>query len=840
MQSQNMRDWQGKMLGRYSLERLLGRGGMGDVWLASDTQLRRQVAIKLLPAVYVGDQQYRKAFMDEARTAAGLEHPHILPVHDFGEVQVNNDELVTYLVMPYITGGTLRDRLKSQQGPLEQQVAMRYLQQAAQAIDYAHSRNVLHRDVKPANMLLQQDWLLLSDFGIARVLNATQRSHTRSGAGTPEYMAPEQAQSKAEPASDLYSLAIIAYQLFTGVLPFRGSSPYEILMKQINEQPQPPSALVPSIPPGVQDAILRGLAKKPADRQPSCVALVDELEQGWIKGHATQVDPDATILAPWSKRPQELPRTMVADVPATPTPAPSVLPPTMAPQSGPQPYIPSTPQPSVPSTPFPTGQGQPPYPGYGYQAEASQGYQPYTVPAAQSFPGQGQPGDPYSMPGTGTMAGTGTAGAHKGGISRRQLLIGGIAGAAVVAGGGVVLANSLHLLPSVNTGSGTTLNGSTSPTPTATPTIVPGPQQLVLGVPVLSLTAHNAAVWTAVWDPSGQYLVSGDEKGRVILWDVGSALKKGGGFQTISQPLHSWSMSGNLYNNTISWAPDGRHFAVVISTEYNKIHVLDRVNYQETIYKDGSASSDTLSGPQFSYVSWSKNGDLAANLSFSKKVYLWQQGKSDVVAKTLAYNPTDSRINVGELAWVEDGSLLAGLTNNSNIVLWNVKTGKIEHVLESPDRTNQSVLVLREVIGVSPINTYQYISTDLDVLCLWDTRQQKPLQCLLGTDDKSALTPPKTNNSGFKWFPNVTGGTWSPNGRYIAAGYGRSNQIHIWDLQNLKAAQSKDNKRIQNMMFGSENGHQSAIVDLAWSPDGKYIASTSFDKTVIIWKVDGA
>jgi serine/threonine protein kinase len=276
---------------------------MGEVWLAQDTTLRRQVAIKLLPSVVKTDSVYLRDFAYEARAAAALEHPHILPVHDFGEQYVSHDEVITYLVTPYISSGSLRDRIRRSDGPLPTPEAMLYLRYAAGAIDYAHSQNMLHRDIKPANMLLQDDWLLLADFGLAKILNnTTSRSRTHAGAGTPEYMAPEQAMGKAVPASDRYSLATVAYQLFTGQVPFHADTPYELMIKQVREVPTSPRHFNSSIPVGVEQVLLKGLAKQPEERPTTCNTFVDELENAWRGAMPREHDPDATMLAPWSKR----------------------------------------------------------------------------------------------------------------------------------------------------------------------------------------------------------------------------------------------------------------------------------------------------------------------------------------------------------------------------------------------------------------------------------------------------------------------------------------------------------------------------------------------------------
>src|SRR5579883_904630 len=282
MENQPLSDWQGKMVGRYQMIRLIGRGGMSEVWLAMDTQLRRQVALKILPPVLASEETYLRDFAYEARAAASLEHPHILGVHDFGEQQVGQGEVVPYLVMPYMPGGTLRERMAAAHGPLPVQESLRYLRQAAQAIDYAHSRGIIHRDIKPANMLLREDnWLLLTDFGIAKILTSSDSSaKTGASLGTPTYMAPEQAQGQAMPASDIYSLAIVTYQLFTGRVPFHADNPYALTFQHAFASAPAPHIYNPALPPEFEAALLRGMAKDPTQRPLTATAFVTNLQQG--------------------------------------------------------------------------------------------------------------------------------------------------------------------------------------------------------------------------------------------------------------------------------------------------------------------------------------------------------------------------------------------------------------------------------------------------------------------------------------------------------------------------------------------------------------------------------
>src|SRR5690242_5902346 len=180
-----------RTLGRYQIIRRIGRGGMGDVWLCDDPRLHRQVAIKTLPAQSQQDREFSQRFEREAQASAALGHPHILPIYDYGEQPTTHGQVVTYIVMPYVSGGSLTERITAYQTNhtlMPPQEAITYLSQAAEATDYAHEQGIIHRDIKPGNMLLRDDrWLLLTDFGIAHILSSAENlTQTGVGIGTPE------------------------------------------------------------------------------------------------------------------------------------------------------------------------------------------------------------------------------------------------------------------------------------------------------------------------------------------------------------------------------------------------------------------------------------------------------------------------------------------------------------------------------------------------------------------------------------------------------------------------------------------------------------------------------
>jgi serine/threonine-protein kinase len=262
----------GTKLGQYEVQDFLGQGAMGLVYRAYHAQLERTGAVKVMQAISP-DADSVARFRHEAQAIAQMRHPNIVNVYDFGEFQGT-----PYMIVEYVPGGNLATRLSH--GILDQATALKYLRGIAAGLDHAHSHGIVHRDVKPANVLLTaEDTPVLVDFGLAKLLQGSSlKSMTGVTTGTPAYMAPEQvAGSKVGPAADRYALASIAYEMFTGVIPFDGEGLMELLYAQVHREPLPPSARYPLLSTQVDAVIMRGLAKDPTARWESCSGFVDAL-----------------------------------------------------------------------------------------------------------------------------------------------------------------------------------------------------------------------------------------------------------------------------------------------------------------------------------------------------------------------------------------------------------------------------------------------------------------------------------------------------------------------------------------------------------------------------------
>src|SRR5438128_770348 len=258
--------------GRYRVLSRVGSGGMADVYLAEDELLGRGVAVKLLHHHFAEDQEFVERFRREASSAAALSHPNIVAIFDRGEWRDTY-----YIAMEYVAGRSLKTIVR-EQGALDAALAIDIVSQILGAARFAHRRGVIHRDLKPHNVLLDDDGRArVTDFGIARA-GASDMTLTGSIMGTAQYLSPEQAQGHAVGAtSDLYSVGVILYELLTGVVPFEGETAVAIAFKQVAADPRPPSALNPAVPAGLDAIVLRALAKDPARRYASADEFLDAL-----------------------------------------------------------------------------------------------------------------------------------------------------------------------------------------------------------------------------------------------------------------------------------------------------------------------------------------------------------------------------------------------------------------------------------------------------------------------------------------------------------------------------------------------------------------------------------
>ncbi len=316
--------------GRYLVTRRLGRGGMAEVYEANDPLLNRQVAIKVIYAHLASQEGFDQRFRREAQLVASLRHPHIVQLYDFG---IENEQ--PFMVMEFLNGGTLQDRLaqwRSRGAVMPLAETARLLTKLASALDYAHERDAIHRDIKSSNIMFTAEGEpVLTDFGIAKMLSdAAQLSATGSVMGSPAYMAPEQAAGQPVDArSDLYALGIVLYEMVCGRVPFQADSPTAVMMQHITQPPPPPRQFNPQLPAAAEAVIQKALAKDPAARFSRVSEMATAFQTAVTSSETTRVnamfalDPAATLVADEPTTPPAAAAPLASrTTPASQTPAP--------------------------------------------------------------------------------------------------------------------------------------------------------------------------------------------------------------------------------------------------------------------------------------------------------------------------------------------------------------------------------------------------------------------------------------------------------------------------------------------------------------------------------------
>ncbi|MCC7369527.1 MAG: serine/threonine protein kinase [Chloroflexi bacterium] len=654
----------GSAIGPYRLMEPAGAGGMAQVWRAYDTRLDRYVAIKFLSPQYATDPTYLERFRREARAISRLDHPNILTIHDFGE-----QDGWTYMVSPYLGGGTLAGRLR--RGPWSIAEALHSLEPLASALDYAHAQGIVHRDVKPSNVLLTTDGrVVLSDFGIARIVEgSTMLSQAGLIVGTPMYMSPEQADGQpAGPPSDLYSLGVVAYEMLTGRPPFLGETPLALLRAHLDKPLPPARSLNPALPEAIEAALFKVMAKDPADRYASGAHFITALRAA---AHSpTPASQVTTQVAPPPPLPQPAPTAPLRA--AVETPPPTRGQPTVATdeprrvtrrralavgmgvaaagigvlafQAAGIPMIPTTssatPTPRPPAT-APAARAAP-------AASAKDAASPTRAPATPS------PTPPAADP-----------------VKGRELQLDGYALALSPDGKTLAVGDSYGKLSLWNTADGSQLFSF----PTAEPLVSRlkfSPSGDVLGIvrgstvqlwnvaqqQQIEILELGLGVGGMAFSPDGQTVAAGRFDGVIHLLRASNLAKIG------ALRGHATVVSG------IAFSPDGQTLA---SAAGDATVRLWRVSDESELHR--------LSGhtDQVWHVVFSPDGQTLASASRDATVRLWKAADGSAI-RVLKPEQPDAGTIYG-LGFSADGRTLAAASNTVGTVLWRVADGAVSGIL---------------------------------------------------------------------------------------------------------------------------------------------------------------
>jgi len=700
----------GEQLGHYQLVRLLGTGGFAEVYLGEHVHLHTQVAVKLLHT-QIADHD-RENFKHEAQTIARLLHPHIVRVLDFG-VEGNTP----YLVIDYAPNGTLRHH-HPRGTPLPLTTIVSYTKQVAEALQYAHDQRLIHRDVKPENMLLGRNQeVLLSDFGIALASQSSQYQSTQSIAGTIAYMAPEQIQAHPRPASDQYSLGIIVYEWLCGQRPFQGSYT-EIAVKHSVAPPPPLRHLLPTLPSAVEQVVMIALNKDPHQRFVNVRAFAQALEQA---SQQSQYDQSTTFVRPpVIPQPRIAPmaslsgRSVTSTPPVTPIPATlgiSSMPTTIPPQIPPSNVLPQNSLGTdVHSTSSLYPQATPPY----FPPTPAPSYFPATDASTMA--------PPYARPQHSQRS-----------ISRRTFVIGAI-GLAAASSAATWFVLSAKPFSSSSTNSNPFLSHLISGSSNTSS----DPQ---ISSALLTYSGHTDYVYSVAWSSDGKYIASGSQDGTAHVWNADNGQRQFS-YRSNIQPAQS-----DDWANKVTWSPDNKMIAIAFDD--GTVQVVE-VSDDKVLYRYAN-SDGTIPGPGFAAVSWSPDGKYVAAGNMADKIYVYEVTSGKIV--TTYADHTDF---IAAVAWSHDGKHIASGAWDSLVKVWDPMSGQT--LLNYKGHHDN----LRDVAW-SPDDT-RIVSGGWDGTAqVWDSVSGHTL--ITYTKHVGGM---------------VNAVAWSHHGRYIASG-GNDMYTHVWE-----------------------------------------------------------
>jgi len=716
----------GRKLGQYHLQELLGVGGMGAVYRAHQSALGRDVAVKVLPGELAREQGYVDRFTREARIAASLEHPHIVPIYDYG-----TQDGIAYVVMRMLNDGTLAQRLYVRRTRHEPLPALSetadLLRVMASALDYAHRKGVVHRDIKPGNIMFDDGTPYIVDFGIARLINEASITGEQQVFGTPMYMPPEQwRDEELTPETDQYALASVVYALITGQSLFPTAQPQQLMFRHLNDTPTPPTAVRPDLPTAVSDVVGRALAKRPGDRFLTVTTFAQAFGAA-VAGKET--DTTGFFTFPLDAVPVESDDANLSQ---------------RVPQA---PEVVNSPPPAPPRSTIKSMAR--------VEAEAAPPFAPRVQPADPVVPPPPRPTPAYVPPPQPYRAAQSPAPARSSTV--RSLVIGcgvGLLLLALVVGAGLLLAGNqlLSFLQSENpqvtaaTESGAQVAPTLTTLPDTQPTLttadpvqvtpgrlpdaLPAPEDVVMSQ--AAVLAHTSGTIRALdFSPRGGVLATGGGDTLVHLWDTNTDTQTG-----------TFNAGGVI--NDIRYSPDGSLIAVSTESGAVTVYTVDSASVMAT----WAAHSVPTRG-----VAFSPDGSRLVTTSEDQTAVVW-----DVAAQAPVLTLTGHGGHVLDADYSPDGAHIVTSGRDGSVRLWDAASGGQLQIMNGHTNEVRSVTF-------SPDGTLIASGSADGTIRLWDAQSGAAL-----------ATFAAANN----WIWSVE---FSPDGSLVVAG-DRDNTATVWDTAN--------------------------------------------------------